>query len=490
MRFETPWALALLVAVPLVVVLWRRRTAEVVRVASVLPFRADPGAPEEVSARRRIDVVLVLTVLSIAGLALAAAGPSGPRAPEEVLLLADRSASTEALDDRGVAVGASARERARRLVAEEAPGAVIVERDLDPARLAEALAALRAEGRPGAVVATDGAIPEVPGFVVVGPDRPAGPNAALTNAALDGAEAVVAVTNFGPDALEAGVSDGTTERRVAVAAGGTAEVRFPAPPPGAKARYALRDGGSLARDDALDVVRRGGVARVRVESVRPVPRLERALRAATSGDGAAGTSEVVVRYGGRLRRESVPVLHVAPDGADADAPVSVVARSGPGEAERTAVDASRLAGTGPLATALPRPSTTLAATRGFAGGDPFLVADDLVLGAKAPGLVALAVDPEASPDGASPDPWFAVLVASALDHLAGGPDRLDVATRDPRSESDLPRTLPAEPAPGAVRACVRGRAGSTAGGTASPAAALAALGAACAAAAAWTGRRR
>jgi hypothetical protein len=483
MSFETPAALAFLAAIPLVLLLWRRRSAEVLRVASVLPFRAPPGAPAESARRRGSDPVLVLTLAAITALALAAAGPVGRAPPPAVLLLADRSPSTEAVGPDGRTVLDAALARARRLLADAAAGAEVVERAFDPAHPAEVLDAMRAEGFERAVVATDGAIPAVPEFVRVGPEAPAGPNVALAGAALDADEIAVVVANHGPADVTATLRAGSAEVRVAVPARSLAEARLPAPAPGASARVALSPGGSLARDDTLEVSRLGGARSVRLEAARAAPEIERILRAVTGGSRGRGTAEVVVRYGGAVRADASRVLHLAPDDAAPDSPIALEEGGAP-----ESVPGADVTGTGPLAAALPQPATTLAVTRRPVGGETFLRDSRGTLGAAVPGLVVLAVEPGSGPASAAGDPWLVVLCAAAIDRLAGGPDRVESSPLTPE-ESDVPSAAPPAPDAAALRACVRSSrpSGDPAGG---PATALAAFGALCAAGAAWAGRRR
>lgn len=477
MTWERPWALALLLAPPLLLWLHRRRGAADVTVASVLPFVTDDVASASSPSRRTPDAALLLTLAAAVVLAVAAAGPRGAAGNDAVLVLVDRSASMEALDAQGRAVGATALDRAEALLADAAPRAEIRRRDVAAGAFEEALRVADAEGWPAVLFVTDDGAVRRPGVVVIGPAAPAGPNVALTAVTLDAPEVVAVVENFGTAPADVGVGDGATaEVRVQLGAASRAEVRLPAPPPGGRGSVSVSPGGSLAADDVLRYRRTGGAREVRLESDAACPRLAAAVRAvAASGDGAP----VVVRRRGALRAagpDATRVVHFAPESAASGASMAIDAASG-------TVDASSLVGRGPLGEALPRPGSRLESTGRIRGGAPFLLDAAGALGAADASTVAVTLDPETSPEI---DAWVVVLLAAAVDELSGGPDRVVAENALPRGESDVPGASAAVPTPEELRAAVRAAAPDPSGA----ASLLAAVGAALAAAAAWVGRRR
>lgn len=452
MTLDTPAWLLLLGAVP--VVWWLHRTASrpgVIVVASVDLFR---GARTDASVRprRAADAALACILGAIGLLALCAAGPGiGAASDDEVLVLVDRSASMEALS-RGPGRTSAADDAATvlsGLLSRAAPRAVARREDLTATttqelvlEAAEGLDAVRRHGFRGAILLTDRQVDAGPGIVVVGPREGRGPNAALSAAALSGERALVTVMNHaGVDAACTVGGDAATVE-LAVAAGDHATAVLPAPPRGGSTTFRLRarfaDGSedSLARDDRLSVRRAGGRGLPRARLATPSPRLSALLE--ILAQEAGGEIEIDVRNG---------------PGAEGDGVVFVPAGSA-GAGSREVAGAS-LRATGLLDLALPSPSAVLVAT-GRLADDGAALADTegtlvRVLGAR----VEIALDPEDPLSTWHRDPSFPVLVAAALEHLAGGPPRLEWTQGVPPAQSVLPTEGVPEPSLESVAAIVR-----------------------------------
>ena len=523
MTFDRPLLLALLVAVP---ILWwlhrRRREPVVVRVASVLPFRGGADAVPPASRRRAAAWALALLAIAAGALSLAAAGPSfGATARDAILVVVDDSASMGASLADGTTVLRDALSRAAALLARAAPPAEIHVRTLGshetrvvanasaladlafdvrgedglPGRLPTEFEAAMAQAFPGAVVVTDAALPAARGLVVIGPATAAARNTWLAGAVLDGDSAVVTVVTNADAPVRALVSDGDRAVEVIVAAHGAASARLRAPRRGARARYTIvANGGSLAADDVLTVERVGHRARALViEHGRRARELAFALEAADVDTADAGAPSppynVRVVHGGTIEAEAgdLPVLHVAPRASAPRAPVTVV----PASSRRLRGD--QVVGSSDAAV-LPAPATTLIAPTRLSGGAPMLRDAEGVLVAAAERLVVIAMDPEDASSTWHDDPSFPVTIAAAIDALTGGGDRLASTLPVPAQESDLPSAAPALPSPEDVASVVRHGAARDAvvagAGAARPATALYLVAAALVAAAVWLLRPR
>jgi len=449
LTLDAPLALLWLAAVPIAWWIRRMRSgAPVVRVASLLAFRGAADTQPSSSPRRAADVPFVLTLAAMALLALAAAGPGfGAPGSATFYVVVDRSASMSART-------CDAERRIDEALRSAVPGADVVRHDLAgaadglPGSLAEHVARARREGFPGVVVATDAAFSAIAGVACVGPSRGAAANVSVAAAALDADAVVLTVRNHGREAARVRVRSGGDEREVDVAAGGVASARFTSPPRGAGAIYEIASPqDDLAADDRVEVVRRGGVPRVTFAGgADACPRLAAAVRAARPA--AAGEGGIEVAYRGTAGdAPDVPRLVVAPPASAAGA---IRATASP-----SAVRGGEVVGHGDAASVLPASGTSLAATGTLTGGEPLWSSAAGVLLARAPRLAVLAVDPEDPHSDWHRDPSFPVLVASVLETLADGPDRLEAVSAVPPAESDVvreprPTSLPAE-----LRAVVR-----------------------------------
>lgn len=440
MTFAAPFALAWLAAVT--VAWWLRRTrtgAPVVRVASLLAFRGAADARPTSAPRRRADVAFALTLAAMALLAVAAAGPGfGAAGTASVYVVVDRSVSMSART-------CDAERRADDLLRDALPGAVAEHHDLGgaadglPGSIAEHLERARREGYPGLVLVTDTTFPAISGVACVGPSQGATANVSIAGVALDGGDAVVSLRNYGRADVHVSVKSGAEEREVDVPEGGVAAARFPAPPYGARTVrpayeiVAPRD--DLAADDRVEVFHRGGTPPVTfVGGAKACPRLAAAVRAASPSAGGQSAIEIAYRAApGDAPRESghSPRLVVAPTASTAG---SIRATAAP-----RIVRGDEIVGHGDAAAVLPASGTSLAATGTLDGGEPLWSCADGVLLAREPGLAVLAIDPEDPRSDWHRDPSFPVLVATALESLADGPDRIELLAAVPASESDVVR---------------------------------------------------
>lgn len=209
----------------------------------------------------------------------------------------------------------------------------------------------------------------------------------------------------------------------------------------------------LAADDRVEVVRLGGVPPVTfVGGTNSCPRLAAAVGAASPAAGASDRRGIEIAYrrapGDEVRdHTSVPRLVVAPTASTAG---TIRATAAP----RT-LRGDEIVGQGDAAAVLPASGTTLAATGTLDGGEPLWSCADGVLLARALGLTVLAVDPEDPRSDWHRDPSFPVLVAAALESLAGGPDRLEIPSGVPTSESDVVREPRPTSPPADIAAVVR-----------------------------------
>jgi len=112
-------------------------------------------------------------------------------------------------------------------------------------------------------------------------------------------------------------------------------------------------------------------------------------------------------------------------------------------------------GRGALAGVLPAPSTTLVASRRYSGGDETWSDAEGVLATMTKDAVVLAVDPEDPRSDWHRDPSFPAFIAAALDHLAGGPDRLVPTYAVPPSESGVVHEPPRTSSSDELRAVLR-----------------------------------
>jgi hypothetical protein len=238
-------------------------------------------------------------------------------------------------------------------------------------------------------------------------------------------------------------------------AGGVGTARFPAPRPGEKASYAIvAADDDLAADDALTVERRGGAHRVRLETPKPCPHLEAALRAAGAEISGEEPADVVVAYQGEISpagSDRHPWLHVWPRRHISTGALPSVQLGGTAGGEVVRGDQI----TGREVDVLPAPGALLVVEPPLLGGTPLWSAPGGVVAAAADLLVVVAVDPEDPRGDWSRDPSFPAFIAAALDRLTDGPDRLVPLGAVPVPESavvhDPPRTSGVEE----IRACVR-----------------------------------
>jgi len=239
-------------------------------------------------------------------------------------------------------------------------------------------------------------------------------------------------------------------RDVVVPAGGVATARFVAPARGEEAAFEIASpADDLDADDRLVVARMGGARRVRLDAAAKCPRLEAALRAAGAdtsfGDGPA---DVVVDYRQTSPgKDRLPRLIVAPTATAGELRLA--------KSTSAVVRGDAVVGRGALADVLPAPSTTLVAETRFVGGEAMWSDADGVLAATTRDLVVLAVDPEDPRGDWHRDPSFPAFIAAALDHLAGGPDRLVSTYAVPPSESDVVHEPPRTSSPDEIRAVLR-----------------------------------
>ncbi len=460
MTFERPWVLALLVAVPLAWWIHRRRSgAPVVRVASLLAFEGASTTSPSSAPRAALDwrIAFVLTAMTL--LALSAAGPAiGASRGDAFFVVVDRSPSMSART-------CDALRRSELLLHDAAPDAGRVDRALSPPGapdgLPESLAAhlddARRQGFPGVVLVTDAPFAAIPGVVVIGPSAGASANAAVTGAVLDGEAAVVTVRNFGASdaAVRISADDGVAHA-VTIPGRGIASVRFPAPRHGERAIYSIASPpDDFAADDRLVVKRRGGARRVALSfsPSAPCPRLEAALRAAGAEIVADGELDVAVHYRWPIDTPEMPHLLVAPVHKISTGAHPPIRRFGTARIARVA--GSSVTGRASFADVLPSPSSTLVVDGQLSGGDTIWSFEGGVVAAVAPGVVVLTADPEEPGSDWHRDPSFPAFVAAALDHLTGGPDRLDPADPVPASESDVVRDPARAPTLDEIVAAIR-----------------------------------
>jgi hypothetical protein len=450
LTLDAPLALLLLASVP--AAWWIRRTrtgAPVVRVASLLAFRGAADARTSSAPRRAADMPFLLTLAAMTLLALAAAGPGfGTSGTASVYVVVDRSLSM-------TAGTCDAESRADGVLRAAAPGAAAERHDLVgaadglPGSLAEHLDRAQREGYAGIVVVTDAPFAAIPGVACIGPSRGASANVSIAAAALDGDDAIVSLRNHGGADVRVTVRSDAEERGADVPAGGVASVRFTAPARGARAAYEIaapRD--DLSADDRVEAVRRGGVARVTFAGgADACPRLAAAARAACPASGAGERGVEIAYRGSAGGAGDVPRFVVAPAPSAAGA---IRATSSP-----RAVRGDEIVGHGPTADVLPASGTSLVATGALEGGEVLWSSREGSLLAWAPGLAVLAVDPEDPRSDWHRDASFPVLVAAALESLAGGPDRLVPSSTVAASESDVVREPRATSAPDEIRALVR-----------------------------------
>lgn len=453
MTFDHPAALALLAAVPLAWWLWRRPSSPaVLRVASLLPFRAAPAqAPSR--PRRAVDLRLAAVLAALTLLALSGAGPAlGETRPASIFVVVDDSASMSARTCDAVS-------RAETLLARAVPGAVRDVRPLGsaggadglPGSLAPHLEAARAAGHAGLVLVTDALVPPLRDVAVVGPSRGARANVSVAGAALEGGRLVVGVRNHGSEptrvrvevgdasAAEAVVAPGAVANLDAGAAGSQSAVRAVAPED------------DFAGDDAVLVRRTGGARAVRIVAPGGAPRTEAALRAIgvrIVGEGDASDARVLVRPGPTTAPDR-PAIVFVPGTESRSGSVRLVA-AGAGTVTGDAV-----AGSPEFAGVLPAPPTRLVASGRLDGGASVWEDASGVLVASEERAVVLALDPEDAGSDWHLDPSFPVLLAASLDRLCGGPDRIEVLARCPAAESEVVHEPPATAGDDAIRALVR-----------------------------------
>jgi hypothetical protein len=420
--------------------------------ASLLAFEGAAETTPSAAPRRAFDWKLALVLTAMTLLAAAAAGPRiGATRPPAFFVVIDDSPSMSART-------CDAATRASTLLRDAAPDAERVDRPLAksgaadglPESLAPFLDDARRQGFPGVVLVTDAAITAMPGVEIVGPSGAAKTNVAVASASLDGNEAIVVARNYGARDVAVQLRCADVTRDVVVPARGVATARFVAPDRGEEATFEIASpADDLEADDRLVVARRGGARRVRLDASPKCPHLESALRAAgveiVFGDGSA---DAVVDYrGGSPGAAGTPRLVVAPT-ADAGE-VRVV------KAKNYAARGDAVVGRGAFVDVLPAPGATLVAESRLTGGDALWSDAEGALATSTKDAVVLAVDPEDPRSDWHRDPSFPVLVAAALDHLAGGPDRLAPTYAVPPSESDVvhepPRTFSADE----VRAVLR-----------------------------------
>jgi hypothetical protein len=462
MSFETPLALALLLAVPIAWWLARaRRGAPVVKVASLLAFTGAAETSPSAAPRRAIEVrlVLVLTAMTLAG--VAAAGPAvGTSRAAEFYVVVDDSASMSA----HVYGQQTLVSRAERILADVHPTAVhekrrllrrstwggafyvgpsvppdpLWSRESDglPATLARHLDAARDAGFQGIVLVTDAAFSAMPDVAVIGPTAGARTNVAVSAAALDSDEAVVTIRNFGPANVAAVVRSADVSREVAVPALGMATARFAPPDRGEEATIEVNSpADDLPADNRLVVVRRGGVRRAGL--FEPSAHVEAALRACGVEIVRGGEGDVNV-----VRRDEVTYFGV-----------SLEARRTP--AKSVVVRGDSVVGRAEFVDVLPAPGTTLVAPTRLLVGEPIWSDAAGALAVATRDSVVLAVDPEDPRSDWHRDPSFPAFVAAALDHVGGGPDRLDARYSIPASESDVVHEPPRTSSPDEIRAVMR-----------------------------------
>ena len=429
------------------------------KVASLLAFRGADALHPASAPKRSFDATLALLLAAAAALALAAAEPRlASRRADAYYVVLDGSVSMTSRTCDAVA-------RAQSLLAEAAPAAVRADHPLLPSGTGRAddglpgslephLDAARVRGFPGIVLVTDAAVEPMPGVAVIGPSEAASRNVAVSSVSLDGADAVVSLRNFSDREAEVTLRGGGGDRAVTVAARAIAVVRVPAPEPGMRARYAIagsRD--DLAADDVLEVERLGGIRRVRFERDVPCPRTEGALRASGALAVPGEDPEAVVRYAMPWAETGArPTLVIAPRPSEPNgegAGLRLVA------AGNDTLRGDVLVG-GEGAVVLPSPGTTLVAPLRVAGavGATWSDASGAVAVAL-PGLVVLTADPEDPRSDWHRDPSFPAWIASALDRLAGGPDRLVPMSPVPVAESDVVHPLPVTSSPERLREMVR-----------------------------------
>jgi hypothetical protein len=460
MTFELPAALALLVALPLAWWLHRRRRgAEVVRVASLLAFAGAAEATPSAAPRRAFDwrLALVLTAMSL--LAFAAAGPQfGATRPPAFVVVLDASPSTtartcDAASRADALLRAAAPDATRDDVALHVAGAA----DGLPGSLAPHFDAARRSGFPGVVLVTDAKVETAPGLVVIGPSAGARSNVAVASASLDGDDAVVALRNHGPKDVAVKLRCADATRDVVAPAGGVGTARFVAPDRGEEATFEIASPeDDFEADDRLVVARRGGARRVRLDdSGVPCPRLESALRACGVEIQRSGPSggDVVVTY----RSSGLPSSWLGTAPWLNFAPGTLRLKGAPPQqsAPWGVVRGDAIVGRGAFADVLPAPGTTLVCGPSLVGGEPLWTTTDGAAAQTGRDLVVVAVDPEDPRSDWHRDPSFPAFVAAALDHLAGGSDRLEPVHAVPASESDVVHEPPRTSSPEEIRAVLR-----------------------------------
>jgi aerotolerance regulator-like protein len=447
--FLAPGALALLLAVPLLWWLHRKRDEPTVqRVASLLLYRR--AALDGVSSvpRRRFDVTLWCVLGATALLAVAAAGPVVGMEPPSAIVVVDRSVSmarhAASVEGRVPALLGAAAGTPVSVVLHDLGGPAPLA-DRLPGSLAPHLAHARSLGYPGIVLISDRAMDIGPDVVVIGPDALPARNVGILDAFLDaGGGTSVRVRNHGGGPVTLRVVDGDgRSAEVALAAREEVVLAMPAVQRDLDLRLAAEDGGEwsddLPEDDHLAARIAGGVQRVRLAGAARAPRTELAL--------SAVCDEVVTGVG---VADAVVVI----DG-DVPADVAVVEFV---SGEPTHLDASQVVAHGDgLGAFLPSPARRLVATGRIAGkgtavwsgpGGALVTAGDR--------RVTIALDPEHADSTWHLDPSFPVLLAAALDHVVGGPERLvPNGPIVPESEGALPTELVATPDADALRRIIR-----------------------------------
>jgi hypothetical protein len=482
--FENPWALALLVAVPIAWWIHRsRRGAPVVRVASLLAFRGASTTQPSSAPRAALDWRIALVLAAMTLLAFAAAGPTfGSTRPDAFYVVIDESSSMARR-------GCDAVPRSGALLRAAAPSAVWEPCSLDgrtirtspfpagqvpfvkpppppdglPESLGTNLEAARAQGFPGIVLVTDAPIEAMPGVALVGPSVGAKTNVAVEGAVLDGVEAVVVLRNHGAAdvAVEARSSryegpgrapaHDSDVRQVTVPGRGVGVARFPAPEFGATTEYSIvspKD--DLGEDDTLIA---GHVSGVRwAVLARASDRIELALRAAGV---AVVRSPVTLEYLSIARGlgPSDPYagekLVIAIEAGTRVHGINAVA------AKSEIVRGDAVVGRGELADVLPSPGVTLVARTRLVGGTPMWSDAEGVLAATDDGVVVFAVDPDDPRSDWHRDPSFPAAIAAAIERAGGGRNRIVLLYAIPPPESDVVRDPPRTSSAQEIRAVMR-----------------------------------
>ncbi len=465
MTFDRPWFLALAAIAPVLWILRRRLLRTEVVVASVLPFRAEPGDAAPVAPRRRADLGLAAAIASALLLAVAAAGPRMSAARRVLLVLEDRTA---ALDVACAVPSGAPRESGREnalAAARSLAAAVGAEAEILPfgdaegatdagARAALALPLVRGHGAARALVVSDRALPGP--FLAVLPSLPPAPGAGITDVVLDGPAGretlAVGVVSTLPVPAEATVrSDLGSAARVTLAPGARTVMLLPqgAVPTarsgrGAESVLSLELAhpatGGVADETGPGrrvVVRRPHVvSKIHIDGIAPGSALHDVLVVAGLADAsrraeAADAADVSVRVGGPVptkvrggesggRAGGTVVFAPTTDAVPGAAFATVASGASSGTVRGSDVSGG---GAGP-AVALPAPGTRFVAPTRIQGGTAWLRDAGGALVASDGRDVVIAIDPSAAGDTFARDPAFAALVLAAIEHAAGGPDDL------------------------------------------------------------------